>query len=223
MYGLYSWLLALAVADIPAKLTFYGAKDNCPPGAQIAYPKIHKLAGGVGSYDDPITFAGAKTALDPGIRIYARKFNKYFIFEDDCEECRIDWEKETMYHFDLWMGPVNATAGKGLIECENQLSDDKASSSVMLNPAPGLPVDLTPFFDTSRAQYDGCIVKADPCTDVGNKCGNSCEIPKPMTCPQLANLFVLTLDRFKALNPKLDCGGTIPAGKSVCQGGTCGD
>ena len=45
------------------ELTFFGARDNCPPGGAIAYPKIHQLAGGVGTFEDPITFAGAEKAL----------------------------------------------------------------------------------------------------------------------------------------------------------------
>lgn len=45
------------------ELTFFGARDNCPPGGAIAYPKIHKQAGGVGTFADPITFAGAEKAL----------------------------------------------------------------------------------------------------------------------------------------------------------------
>jgi len=37
---------------------FVHTKDNCPPGGAIAYPVIHQQAGGVGTFQDPITYAG---------------------------------------------------------------------------------------------------------------------------------------------------------------------
>ena len=63
------------------------AKDNCPPGGDIAHPTIHKEAGGVGTYADPITFAGASKALPPGTIIYVHSAHvqRYAIMEDDCE------------------------------------------------------------------------------------------------------------------------------------------
>jgi len=61
---------------------------------------------------------------------------KYFIMEDDCQECRNEWKKSQKsgkkgkkggssgpkYHFDLWMGPVYSTPGSGLIVCEDALT-----------------------------------------------------------------------------------------------------
>jgi hypothetical protein len=70
-----------------AYLTFYGYWDNTPPGSAIAYPQIHKTAGGTGTYADPITFATDKSELAPGTIIYVPRVEKYFIMEDDCEEC----------------------------------------------------------------------------------------------------------------------------------------
>jgi len=206
-----------------AKLTFYGAKDNCPPGGDIAYPTIHKEAGGLGTYKNPITYAGASAATKAGTIIYVPIYKKYFIMEDDCEECDSDWSKSKKYHFDLWMGPDNATSGKGLIECEDQLSDDGFTSSVILNPSSTEAVDTTAFFDPSRSANSGCIEAVESCTDDGNSCGNECEIPNSATCQQLANLFALTLTRFEQLNPKLNCKNKVAAGTSVCMGGTCGD
>ena len=83
--------------------TFYGAKDNCPPGGDIAHPIIHKEAGGVGTFVDPITFAGDTTATPAGTIIYVWQLKKYFIMEDDCEECQDDWRKSHKWHVDLWM------------------------------------------------------------------------------------------------------------------------
>src|SRR5438094_683071 len=44
-------------STITTLVTFYGWADNDPPGDGIAYPTRHTAAGGVGSYDDPITVA----------------------------------------------------------------------------------------------------------------------------------------------------------------------
>jgi len=47
---------------------------------------------------------------------------KYFIMEDECQECIRDWKKKQSYHFDLWMGPDYATPGPELITCEDALT-----------------------------------------------------------------------------------------------------
>jgi len=80
--------------------TFYGAKDNCPPGGSIAHPVLHPLAGGTGTFADPITFAGAVAAVPYGTIVYSWRLQKYFIMEDDCEECAADW-KAGKWHFDV--------------------------------------------------------------------------------------------------------------------------
>lgn len=46
------------------------------------------------------------------------------------------------------------------------------------------------------------------------------------TCPVLATLFGLSLERFEALNPAFNCTADAPPIKkdtSMCMGGTCGD
>lgn len=134
-----------------------------------------------------------------------------------CEECESDWKKHGKWHFDLWMGPDVVTPGPNLIACENGLT---ATRTVEVNASAGHPVDTTPLFNGSSLQ---CILPVAPCHDVGTTCGNECEIPNAASCAQLAKLFGLSLQRFQALNPKLPCDGTVPAGTSVCEGGTCGD
>jgi len=209
--------VALA-GNVTSEVTFYGAKDNCPPGGDIAYPSSdpgrHQAAGGSGTWEDPVTFAGAEKAVGPGTRVYVPFLKKYAVMEDQCEECEDDW-KSGKWHMDIWMGPDQATQGPGLIACEDALS--RSSAQVWVDPPQGLEVDSTPLFDGS------CIVEAPPCTDVGTDCGNSCEIPEAESCSALADLFGLTTTRFHALNSDLDCSGTVPSGTSVCMGGTCGD
>ena len=71
------------------KITFFGYPDNSPPGASLAFTQCgHSLAGGTGSYDDPITFA---TAINGDFNVceivYLPWVRKYARYEDDCEQC----------------------------------------------------------------------------------------------------------------------------------------
>lgn len=76
-----------------AYVTAYTYFDNTPPGsAEISNPVLHKLAGGTGSYSDPITvavghsLATGKDVLDyaEGTRFYIPDLRRYFIVEDTC-------------------------------------------------------------------------------------------------------------------------------------------
>ena len=79
--------------------TLLGTDDNCPPSAEISYPVLHKNgAGGVGSYADPITYAGVTAATPKGTIIYVHALKKYFIHEDSCEECATDWKVRLDIH-----------------------------------------------------------------------------------------------------------------------------
>jgi hypothetical protein len=115
------------------------------------------------------------------------------------------------------MGP-DTLSPSSLVACENVLTRD--SDEITLDPKNDYYVNPTPLYNGSTQK---CIVNAPPCTDKGNECGNSCEIPKTATCQQLATEFGLSLARFQALNPKLNCADPVKEGTSVCQGGTCGD
>jgi hypothetical protein len=156
--------------------------------------------------------------MPPGTVIYVQEYEKYFVLEDDCEECIDDWNDEHTLHFDLWLGPPTIVSGSGLIDCEGALS--LPVTMVQINPPSNLTVDTTPLFDSST---NTCSVPTTACVDVGTTCGNRCEIPSAMTCPALATLFDLSLPRFQALNPSLGCSGSVASGTSVCMGGTCGD
>ena len=207
--------------NVTFSTTWFGAKDNCPPGGIIAHPrKQGGVAGGVGTYEDPITFAGVKEREAPGTIYYVPQFAKYFIMEDDCQECVRGWREKKAYHIDLWMGPDTATSGPGIIQCENQLTK---TNEVTVNPSHDEFVDTTPIFDAGRTANDGCIEPTGKCTNQGDKCGNLCQTPKKASCKELANLFALTLERFVELNKGLDCDSEVPENKTVCMGGTCGD
>ena len=77
-----------------AYLTGYSFFDNTPPGsATIAFPNAqHKVAGGTGTYANPITLAvgwslvGGKEVPDyePGTMFYLPFLHKYVRVEDEC-------------------------------------------------------------------------------------------------------------------------------------------
>src|SRR5690349_6964457 len=68
-------------------ISYYSAYDNDPSGTRdIAYPVIHKKAGGTGTYNDPVTFASpeGKGEYAVGTIIYFGQDHKYYIREDSC-------------------------------------------------------------------------------------------------------------------------------------------
>ena len=71
----------------------------------------------MGTHADPITYAGATAATPKGSIIYVPKYKKYFIMEDQCEECEKDWKNKQMYHMDLWTGPSHAVTA--VVVCED--------------------------------------------------------------------------------------------------------
>ena len=101
-------------------VTFYGYPDNCPPGAQ-------PHSNGTGTYDHPITFAAATSQIEYGTMMYIPKYQKYFIMDDECQECEDDWRNNKIYHFDLWLGPDHMDKGGNSIDfwtCKNYLISD---------------------------------------------------------------------------------------------------
>ncbi|RJQ71558.1 hypothetical protein D5S17_27540 [Pseudonocardiaceae bacterium YIM PH 21723] len=133
---------------ITARVTFYGALDNDPPGsADIAYPTLHQKAGGTGTYADPITFATAKEEHPPGTRIYFAPVKRYFIMEDLCAQCAGEWP--TGYrHIDLWTG--NST-NPAILKCEEALTPDGQVQAIV-DPPSNLPVVPGPLFNDATGQ-----------------------------------------------------------------------
>lgn len=79
--------------DYTAYTTGYGWWDNTPPGSTaISNPVIHQVAGGTGTYADPITLAvghsisGSTDTLEfpAGTIWYIPNLRRYFIVEDTC-------------------------------------------------------------------------------------------------------------------------------------------
>ncbi|GAM24167.1 hypothetical protein SAMD00019534_073420, partial [Acytostelium subglobosum LB1] len=202
-------------STVIGEMTFYAAGDNCPPSGEIAYPLPSRpQAGGVGTYANPITFAASKDAFPVHSIVYVPAYSKYFIMMDDCAECDDDWKHHHEYHIDCWIG--SDSIQRGTTDCEVALTLNE--TKIIVNPPNNLEVDQSPFFNN-----DGdCLVPAQNCTNVGNECGNSCDLDYSITCQNAANLFLLSLNRFEELNPNLNCNNIIPSGTDMCQAGSCG-
>ncbi|KAL8845734.1 MAG: hypothetical protein Q9221_009121 [Calogaya cf. arnoldii] len=108
--------------------TFYGFPDNDPPGPATSYNcgGRNNVAGGVGTYTNPLTFASAPGEFTTCEVIYVPYLKKYARFEDYCEQCTTDW-KSGKYHIDLWTGSSTVNGGASQIQCENNLTPSTQS------------------------------------------------------------------------------------------------
>jgi 3D (Asp-Asp-Asp) domain-containing protein len=132
------------ITSVSVRMTFYGWVDNDPPGKSIAYPHrryptaIHNEAGGLGSYENPITLAAKKGRWPVGTRFYISELKKYGILEDLCANC-------TDNHLDVWM-ESNGNYPTELLDCENRWTRSRVEAEV--SPPAIYSVDLKPFFNT---------------------------------------------------------------------------
>jgi hypothetical protein len=71
------------------EITFYGYPDNDPPGPATAYNcgGRNNVAGGTGTYANPLTFASHSGEFSQCEIIYLPYLKKYLRMEDDCAEC----------------------------------------------------------------------------------------------------------------------------------------
>jgi hypothetical protein len=124
--------------------TFYGYPDNDPPGPATAYDcgGRNYVAGGTGTYADPLTFASALGEFDKCEIIYDPYLKKYLRFEDYCQKCTTDWKASPkIYHIDVWTGSSTKNGGQAQIQCENDLTPAEKSQTIIRQPAKNLPVD----------------------------------------------------------------------------------
>jgi len=105
-----------------------------------------EIAGGTGTYEDPLTMASAGEWFCYLEVVYLPYLQKYLRYEDYCQACVEDVPKGI--HIDIWTGS-NTTSGGGLQqECENTLTPTPLQSMIR-NPPPNLTVDCKPKLNTS--------------------------------------------------------------------------
>lgn len=96
-----------------------------------------------GEYSNPCTFASDSSEFAPGTIIYVNHLHKYYIMEDECEQCDTDWE-DGKHHVDLWIGPNSESNSDSLYDCEDQISN--GTGTIIVNPSSNLTVDTTKIY-----------------------------------------------------------------------------
>jgi len=91
-------------------------------------------ARGTGTYEDPLTMAGATKYFEKCEIVYSPYLQKYLRYEDTCSGCE-DSASEGIVHVDIWTGPTDSNAGSALLKCENSLTPSDKHSIVRSPPA----------------------------------------------------------------------------------------
>ena len=132
-------------------MTGYSFQDNTPPSSTvISLPVIHKVAGGTGTFDDPITAAvpghadsGVETPA--GTKFYVADLKRYFIVEDSGAS-----KARGVRHFDLYVGGENFSRA----DSEDCMNSYTGIHTVIFDPGPGHDVTVGPL--TGRG---GCVIR----------------------------------------------------------------
>lgn len=151
---------------VQAYVTGYTWHDNSPPGSpQVSHPVIHRVAGGTGTYADPITVAVGHSINDgadildwaAGTRFYIEDVHRYFIVEDTCGDgprpqngaCHTGFPRDAAgasTWLDVWIDGRDATHD-GATVCAEGLT---GVHPVIVDPSSGYPVDDGPILHEGR-------------------------------------------------------------------------
>lgn len=149
-----------------AYVTGYSFWDNTPPGSSaIAYPVIHRRAGGTGTFADPVTLAvghridGSRRSTDypVGTRFYIENLRKYAIVEDVCGDGNSPQDgpchsgKEGRPWLDIYVDGANSPRQTST-NCMNQLT---RFHDVIQNPGPNYPVVSGPITESGCQVFSG--------------------------------------------------------------------
>ncbi|KAJ6133669.1 hypothetical protein N7471_008884 [Penicillium samsonianum] len=127
-------------------ITFYGYPDNDPPGPGTAHNcgGRNYVAGGSGTYNDPVTIATAPGELNVCEIVYLPLLAKYGRYEDNCAQCTVDYTNGTP-HIDIWTGSSTTSGGQNQINCENNLTLG-GRYSIVRNPPTNYGVNTASLF-----------------------------------------------------------------------------
>ena len=152
---------------LQAYVTGYSYWDNTPPRTvEISHPVIHRFAGGMGTFSNPITLAVGHQIIDgedildfpAGTLFYLPRLRKYAVVEDTCGDGPVPQD-----------GPCHI-GKKGLIWLDiyvDGVQSDKAVSDacmsaltgvqpVVMDPGPNMSVVVGPVTE------GGCFIFPDP-------------------------------------------------------------
>jgi hypothetical protein len=103
---------------------------------------VRRKTGDIGSSSSTQVFVD-----DSGRRRRWVRLAKYFVMEDDCEDCITEWGADHRPHVDLWMAATGAT----LPACEAALTP-AAPVPLEIKPPADRPVDLRPLDDPTSGR-----------------------------------------------------------------------
>ncbi len=155
-----------------AYTTSYSYWDNTPAGsALISHPILHSVAGGIGTYADPITIAVGHSIINnvdildfpAGTRFYIPNVRRYFIVEDTCGDgatpqngaCHTGYPAGTTTWLDMWIDGASGTTAS-VDACAAFLTDTNGVAHLAIqNPASNYVVVTGPVFQNGSctAQY----------------------------------------------------------------------
>lgn len=158
--------------SISAYITGYSYWDNTPPGsADISHPVIHSKAGGVGTFNDPVTVAvghsivGRQDILDwdAGTKFYIPNLQRYFIVEDTCGDggspqngaCHTGYPSSASTWLDVYVDGQNTSSSKS----DACMSKITGVSKVIVDPASNYKVSAGPISNGTCAEYGDTVVK----------------------------------------------------------------
>jgi hypothetical protein len=134
---------------VTIQLTGYSYADNTPPGSsEVCCAVLHQVAGGQGTFEDPITVAvpgsgGQGMLYAKGTKFYLPTVQRYVIVEDSGAAKQ---PAGTDTHLDMWIDGQDGTK-QATDDCEN-LFTGKVPAQV--NPAGNLPVMAGPIFANGK-------------------------------------------------------------------------
>ena len=155
-----------------AYITGYSYWDNTPAGSStISDPVLHKVAGGIGTYADPITIAVGHSIINgvdildfpKGTRFYIPNLRRYFIVEDTCGDgntpqngaCHTGYPSGASFWLDVWVGGGTVSSSVSN-SCMNAITD---IHRVIKNPASNYAV-VSGEISASCLQYGETTVVA---------------------------------------------------------------
>ncbi|KAL2833680.1 hypothetical protein BDW59DRAFT_156478 [Aspergillus cavernicola] len=154
--------------------TFYGFSNNDDQSDIVYDCGRGRTAGGIGTYDDPLTFASSPAEFQRCETIYDPYLHKYLRHEDYyCAECNYEW-LDQIYRVQVWMGGTQALNGGDEQDCMERLTPLARTQSLIRNPGMDLVVDFTPLYVAGSNRSSACNVNhVYPSYAPGNYCSGN--------------------------------------------------
>ena len=150
-----------------AYVTGYSFWDNTPPGTvDISHPVIHRFAGGMGTFSNPITLAVGHRIVEgedildfpAGLRFYLPRLRKYAVVEDTCGDGPFPQDgpchagNNGLIWLDIYVDGVQAGKAESAT-CMNAIT---GAQPVVMDPGPNMSVVVGPVTE------GGCFVFPAP-------------------------------------------------------------